>query len=82
LRLDQQILERIEAGQQRSATFETVIPNAVRDGRLDLRYVPQPRLTPDQLDVTLDAPDWHVQGQRDWSGAWDHTLTLSWAVHR
>jgi hypothetical protein len=82
LRLDQQILERIEAGQQRLATFETVIPNAVRNRRLDLRYVPQPRLTPVQLEVALDAPDWHIEGQRDWAGELNHTFTLSWHVNR
>ena len=70
----------VAAGQRREATFETVVPDAVRDGRLRLRLVPQARLVPVDLDVRLRAPGWHVSGPRSWRGAWDRTLALEWGV--
>lgn len=72
----------VPAGRQIQAQFDTIIPNAVTDGRLALRYVPQPRLDPETLSVTLDAPGWTVAGSSTWQGPWDRTRTLSWAVHR
>jgi hypothetical protein len=38
-------------GQSATAHFETTIPNAIVDGKLQLVFVPQPRLTPDSLSV-------------------------------
>jgi hypothetical protein len=82
LRLNQTVLDRIYAGQSRQAVFITVIPNAVRGGKLDLRYVPQPRLAPPALSVTIQAPGWTIGGSPTWAGSWDRTLTLSWSLHR
>lgn len=61
---------------------DMVIPDAVRDGRLDLRLVPQPRLDPMPIDVVLTTDGWGVAGSRTWSGAWDRVVHLSWRVHR
>jgi cell division protein FtsB len=72
----------VHAGGQVVAQFDTIIPNAVIGGRLALRYVPQPRLDPMGLDVTLDAPGWAVGASSTWQGPWDRTRTLSWSVHR
>ena len=82
LQLTQTVL-LVSAGQTaQAATVTTVIPNAVRDGRLDLRLVPQPRLNPSQVTVTLDAPGWHVDGSRTRRVTWDRVQRLSWAVTR
>ena len=70
----------VSAGATTSVGFETIIPQAVRDGRLQLRLVPQARLEPVRLDVTLDAPAWQVWGPAHWAGAWDRVRTLTWEL--
>jgi hypothetical protein len=72
----------VAAGQRREISFETVIPHAVRDGRLRLRLVPQARLVPVDLEVRLHAPGWHVGGPASWKGRWDRVLGLDWRVSR
>jgi hypothetical protein len=81
LRLSPTILDRIYAGQSKQFTVQTVIPHAVApDGTLDLRYVPQPRLSPPTLSVTLHADGWRVAGAPTWSGSWDKAMTLTWTL--
>ncbi len=72
----------VGAGERREFMFETVVPDAVRDGRLRLRFVPQARLTPMPLDVHLDAPGWRVEGASSWQGPLDVVRTVEWAVRR
>ena len=62
--------------------FETVIPNAVKDGRLELRLVPQARLEPIPLDVKLDAPGWTITGANRVQRPWAATITIGWTVRR
>ena len=81
LSLSQRITQ-VEAGQSREITFETVIPDAVRDGRLELRLVPQARLYPMDLEVELDPKGRRVSGPTTWKGPWDRVVTLSWKVGR
>jgi hypothetical protein len=60
-----------------------VIPNAVRDGKLALRYVPQPRLIPGALTVTIQAPGWTIGGEPTTvASSWDRTINLSWDLQR
>jgi hypothetical protein len=70
----------VPPGESRTIRFESVIPKAVRGGRLDLRLVPQPILVPASLEVALHAKGWSVQGETNVSRAWDRTVTLSWNV--
>jgi len=72
----------VAAGQHRELTFETVIPHAVRDGHLDLRFVPQPRSEPVDLQVHLKAPGWHIGGPATWQGPWTRTFSLRWSASR
>jgi hypothetical protein len=73
----------VNPGETRELTFvETVIPNAVRDGELRLRLVPQPRLEPVPLEVKLTADGWDVEGTPSWSGPWDSVKNLTWKVSR
>jgi hypothetical protein len=76
LNLSQFVLA-VPAGERREVTFETVIPGAVRDGELHLRLVPQPRLEPMPLSVTLRAEGGST---RQFQGLWDRTRNLEWAV--
>ena len=73
-----QAITDVGAGTTKQVGFETIIPRAVRDGRLQLRLVPQPRLQPVRLDVTLDAPAWQVKGPASWAGPWDRVRTFTW----
>jgi hypothetical protein len=77
-----QFVTGMSAGEQRAVVFETVIPNAVRNGRVDLRLVPQPRLEAVALEVRFKAAGWKISGPASWQGAWDRVLTLSWGVKR
>ena len=72
----------VPAGERRDVTFETVIPDAVRDGRLEVRLVPQARLEPVPLEIRLEAPGWHVDGAGSWQGPWDRVRTFNWDVRR
>jgi len=72
----------VGAGERRELSFETVVPDAVRDGRLRLRLVPQARLEPARLDVRLDAPGWHVDGPPSWQGPWESVRTFEWTVRK
>ena len=82
LQLSQYIVY-VNPGETKQIIFgETVIPNAVRDGELRLRLVPQPRLEPIALQVNLRAEGWDVEGRRSWSGPWDQVRTLVWKVDR
>jgi hypothetical protein len=71
----------VPPGTRQELTFQEVrIPQAVRDGRVDLRLVPQARLEPADLEVRFVAPGWDVTGPTNWRGAWDRTLNLRWEV--
>jgi len=72
----------VPAGERREVTFETVVPGAVRDGRVEIRLVPQARLEPVPLEIRLEAPGWHVGGDRSWQGPWDRVRTFRWDVRR
>jgi hypothetical protein len=63
-------------GQSATAHFETTIPNAVKDGKLQLVFVPQPRETPDSLSVQVvgDA----VQSGSTIRTTLTKTKTLTW----
>ena len=82
LQLSQTVLDRIYAGQTKQVSFDTVIPNAVHDGMLQLRYVPQARLSAPMLSVTVSAPGWTLAGSATWEGSWSRTMTLTWSLHR
>jgi len=70
-------------GENLEGSFETRIPNAVRDGKLTLRLVPQPRLTPVDLDVRIvEDGGWKVRDATSWRGPWDRTLTFHWRMDR
>jgi hypothetical protein len=79
LQLSQYVIP-VAAGQKGEVGFDTVIPDAVRDGKLELRYVPQPRLEPADVTVTLVAPDWNVDGPGMKHFAWDSVKRVSWGV--
>ena len=82
LELTQTVVPHIYAGQTTEVSFDTVIDNAVQNGQLTLRYVPQPRLTPPALSVTIDAPGWHVSGKATFASSWNRTENLTWNLHR
>ena len=77
-----QFVVAVPAGERREVTFETVLPGAVRDGELKLRLVPQARLEPMPLSVTL-----RTDGRRlikgspvNWQGSWDRVQSLAWSI--
>jgi len=77
------VIVDVGPGQVGETSFETVIPDAVRDGRLSLRLVPQSRYKPVDLDVRLVGADgWEVVGPTSWQGPWDRVRTISWQVRR
>ncbi len=76
-----QFVVAVPAGQRREVSFETVLPDAVRQGRLQLRLVPQPRLEPMALSVTLRTEGGSVGGSPASSqGPWDRVRRLDWII--
>ncbi len=70
----------VSAGQKVNAQFLTVIPNAVRKGRFELRYVPQPRLDEVPVKVELETRGWRLHGAGARSMVLDRTRTISWRL--
>lgn len=69
-----------EPGGTATTSFTTVIHDAVRGGRVDLRLVPQPRLDPAELRIRFRAPGRQVEGPGEQVLVWDHTVRPSWGV--
>jgi hypothetical protein len=69
-------------GKEATLRFETVIPNAVRNGRIELRLVPQARLAPMDLVVELHAPGWNITGSREIRQSWSKTTTVAWGLRK
>ena len=67
-------------GETKDVEFQTVVPHAVKNGRLVLRLVPQPRLTPTPLTVRLDAPGRTIEGRASVRRSWARTLEVAWGV--
>ncbi len=68
--------------QQSTATFKTVIPNAVRNGKLTLTYIPQPRLAPETVSATVQATGWHLRSSQTVHATLTRTSTLTWDLVR
>lgn len=82
LGLTQHVIE-LQPGERKEIAFpDAIIRDAVKDGRLRLRLVPQPRLEPASLEVRLNAPGWRVDGPAAWTGPWNRVVSLSWRVRR
>jgi hypothetical protein len=64
--------------QQNTVTFKTVIPDAVRNGKLTLSYVPQPRLSPETVSATVQATGWHLRSPQTVEATLDRTRALTW----
>lgn len=76
-----QYVVAVPAGERREVVFETVVPEAVRDGMLRLRLVPQARIEPMPLAVTLQADGRTISGvPARWEGPWDRIRNLTWTV--
>ena len=67
---------------QRSQTvvFTTVIPHAVANGQLRLRFVPQPRLVPGMLTVHVSAPGWTLTGPAQVRRSLGQTTDFTWGL--
>ena len=67
--------------QQSSSTyFDTYIPNAVKNGKFVIHFVPQPRLYPVQVSVTVHGFGWSVSGPTETSFDLSAPLTKTYAV--
>ncbi len=77
-----QYVTGMSAGERREVVFQTVIPDAVRNGKVELRLVPQPRLDAVPLDIRFKGDGWRTDGPGSWQGAWDRVLTFTWRVQK
>jgi Protein of unknown function (DUF4012) len=68
--------------QSETVTFATVIRHAVSHGRLMLRFVPQPRLVPMGLQLSISAPGWHVTGTPLVGKYLVASMEATWDLHR
>jgi hypothetical protein len=74
--------EDVMPQQSETVEFFTQIPDAVQGGQLHLVFVPQPRLTPDQLSVKVSGSGWTISGPPSTQTTWDKTLDYTWNAHR
>jgi len=82
LNLSQYVAD-VAAGERREVVFRTVIPNAVREGRVEIRLVPQPRLEAVPLEISFKATGWKTSGApASWLGPWDRVLIFAWEARR
>ena len=79
LQLSQNFLT-VEPGQHLATTFDTIIPDAVRDGSVTFRLVPQPRWQAVDVHARLEATGWRVTGSDSWDGRLDRTQLVAWRV--
>jgi hypothetical protein len=68
--------------QSQTVTFATVIHHAVVDGRLMLRFVPQPRLIPDGLRISVSAPGWRITRSPTVSRYLAESTEYTWDLHK
>ncbi len=74
---------KVYAGHSVTVNMQTIIPNAIQDSTLNLRFVPQPRMTPDTLKVTISAPNFIIKGGSVSSQLnWNQTENLTWNLKR
>jgi hypothetical protein len=64
--------------QQDTVTFKTLIPHAVRNGKLTLTYVPQPRLAPETVSATVQATGWRLKSLQTVHATLSRTQALTW----
>jgi len=74
------ITAEVPAGSKKTVTLSTTIPNAVVDGVLRLRFVPQPRVRPIKLHVSVTGLGWRVRNAPAIPARWSQTLDLSWQL--
>ncbi len=74
------ITSEVAPGETKSVEFATIIPNAVRNGALRLRFVPQPRARPMELRVNVSGLGWKVKSTGSAAVPWDKTLNLEWQL--
>jgi hypothetical protein len=80
LRLNYKTTE-ILAGGRSTLKFSTVVPRAVQNGVLRLRFVPQARVRPMALHVTVTGVGWKVASPKR-NVTWDRTADLLWELRR
>jgi hypothetical protein len=69
------------AQQSQTVVFTTVIPQAVRNGQLNLQVVPQPELYPAQVSIQVaGGPNWNVVGASSVTGSLVKTLGYTWSL--
>ncbi|MBA3653323.1 MAG: DUF4012 domain-containing protein, partial [Actinobacteria bacterium] len=81
LQLTQQVLQ-VEAATTENVGFTTVIRNAVRNGELRLRLVPQARAEAMNISVRVVAKGWRIKSSADVNRSWDRTFDLRWRLSR
>jgi hypothetical protein len=65
-----------------TVTFTSVMRRAVVNGRFNLRFVPQPRLVPGNLNVELSAPGWKSTGPARVDQTLATTTQLTWHLSK
>ncbi len=71
----------VPAGGSGTVSFSTVLPRAVKEGALRLRFVPQARVRPMRLHVNVNGVGWEVESA-DRNLEWDRPLDLVWEMRR
>lgn len=71
----------VEPQSQETVEFSTVIPTAVQAGNFLLRFVPQPRLQPISLEVTVrTSSNWHLAGPSTVRTLITKDAVLNWSL--
>jgi hypothetical protein len=76
------ITAKVLPQQSSTTSFETYIPHAMENGRLDLHFVPQPTLNPVDVSVSVHGVGWKISGPTTTPFVLDQPTTLRFDVRK
>jgi hypothetical protein len=67
---------------KKTIIFQTSIRKLVTDGKVSLDFIPQPRVHPVFVSVSLDPGPWHLKGKAEGHGLLSRSWNFSRSVSR
>ncbi|NNN21390.1 MAG: DUF4012 domain-containing protein [Acidimicrobiales bacterium] len=72
---------KVFPGKSTTITIQTTIPNAVINGEFGIQYIPQPRMEPVPVKVSINSPYWIINSNKVDSTTLDKTQVFTWQLY-